>query len=83
MGFVQAPAGTVLPVDLKDLVPETQTGQGRGGVSLHQLDKHSLREETGNPKNSQNEIREMKRDGDSGEKTKEQLKRKKARTQRR
>lgn len=46
VGFVSAPAGTVLPVDLKNLVPKTQAGQGRRGVSLHQLDKHSLRNKT-------------------------------------
>lgn len=46
VGLVSAPAGTVLPVDLKNLVPKTQAGQGRGGVSLHQLDKHSLKNKT-------------------------------------
>lgn len=46
VGLVYAPAGTVLPVDLKDLVPKTQAGQGRRRVSLHQLDKHSLRDKT-------------------------------------
>lgn len=44
VGLVCAPAGTVLPVDLKDLVTETQASQGRRGVRLHQLDKQSLRE---------------------------------------
>lgn len=58
VGLVYAPAGTVLTVDLKDLVPKTQPGQGRGGVGLHQLDKHSLRRERGNRQNIQNESRE-------------------------
>lgn len=44
VGLVCAPAGAVLPVDLKDLVAKAQAGQGRGGVRLHQLDKQPLRE---------------------------------------
>lgn len=54
VGLVYVPAGAVLPVDLKDLVPEAQASQGRRGVSLHQLDKHSLRGE-GDRRMSQNE----------------------------
>lgn len=42
MGLVCAPAGTVLPVDLEDLVPETQASQGGGRVRLHQLDEDPL-----------------------------------------
>lgn len=45
VGFVHAPASAVLPVDLQDLVAEAQPGQSGGGVGLHQLDKHPLREE--------------------------------------
>lgn len=83
VGLVYAPASTVLPVDLKDLVAKTQPSQGRRGVSLHQLDKHSLREETdkalkNESKNGWREDRQ-KADTDSGEKTKQQLKRKEAR----
>lgn len=61
MGLVYAPASTVLPVDLKDLVPKTQAGQGRRGVSLHQLDKHSLREERENGYNIQNESKDWEK----------------------
>ena len=43
VGLVQAPASTVLPVDLEDLVPEAQAPQGGRGVGLNQLDKHALR----------------------------------------
>lgn len=42
MGLVCAPAGTVLPVDLKELVPKTEACQGGRRVGLDQLDKHSL-----------------------------------------
>lgn len=44
VGLVRTPSSRVLPVDLQDLVPKAQPSQGSGGVSLHQLDKHSLRE---------------------------------------
>lgn len=43
VGLVCAPASTVLPVDLEDLVPETQASQGGRRVSLHQLDEDALR----------------------------------------
>ena len=42
MGLVQAPASTVLPIDLEDLVPKAQAGQGSRGVSLDQLDEDPL-----------------------------------------
>lgn len=45
VALVCAPAGAVLPVDLQDLVPEAQAGQGGGRVGLHQLHKQTLREE--------------------------------------
>lgn len=44
VGFVHAPPGAVLPIDLQDLIAEAQPGQGGGGVGLHQLDEHPLRE---------------------------------------
>lgn len=46
VGLVCAPASTVLPIDLENLVPKAQASQGRGGVGLNQLDKQSLTEET-------------------------------------
>ena len=42
MGLVQAPASTVVPINLEDLVAEAQAGQGRRGVSLDQLDEDPL-----------------------------------------
>lgn len=42
VALVCAPAGAVLPVDLQDLVPEAQAGQGGGRVGLHQLHKQTL-----------------------------------------
>lgn len=60
MGLVYAPSGAVLPVDLKDLVPEAQPGQGGGGVGLHQLDKHSLRGWTEETEIRHNETKEWK-----------------------
>lgn len=44
VSLIYAPSSAVLPIDLKDLVPKAQPSQGGRGVSLHQLDKHSLRE---------------------------------------
>lgn len=76
VGLVHAPAGTVLPVDLKDLVSEAQPGQGRGGVRLHQLDKHSLIQETDSTfRKSSKETRDSKimslrPETDNGRKTK-------------
>lgn len=45
VALVCAPAGAVLPVDLQDLVPKAQAGQGGGRVGLHQLHKETLGEE--------------------------------------
>lgn len=42
MGLVGAPAGAVLPIDLKHLVPEAQAGQSSRRVGLHQLDEDAL-----------------------------------------
>lgn len=42
MGLVQAPASTVLSINLEDLVPKAQAGQGSRGVCLDQLDEDTL-----------------------------------------
>lgn len=46
VGLIYTPASTVLPIDLKNLVPKTQAGQGCRRVGLHQLDKHALRDKS-------------------------------------
>lgn len=46
VGLIYTPASTVLPIDLKNLVPKTQAGQGCRRVGLHQLEKHTLRDKS-------------------------------------
>lgn len=57
VGLVHAPASTILPVDLQDLISKTKPCEGRGGVGLYQLDKHSLWKERGNRWNIQSQSR--------------------------